>query len=247
MSSATILVDVVNDATPELDETFAVRLTSVELLGEAEEMADLPTLGRNTEVQMTIQASDDPFGIISISQSMYDVAEGDAVTISLVRVGGTLGVSAVTYATRDGSAISPADYTRTTGTAVFPQGETVIGIPVPTADDSLPEFTESFIFSLLQVSGGSLGNITAATVLIDASDSPFGVVGFNPDQVSLGVSIPNPTQSPAMVRLVVTRMGGTVGSSDITWNVTGPGNEIPSSDISPSSVRGTLILTNGQR
>lgn len=87
-----------------------------------------------------------------------------------------------------------------------------------------------------------------ATVFIAASDSPFGVVGFNMDVVNGGVTIPNPTQTPAIVILLVTRMGGTLGSTDISWNVTGPGsNGVPSSDIAASTIRGTLTLTDGQR
>ena len=154
----------------------------------------------------------------------------------------------VSYATVNGRAMAPDDYTATSGTVVFAEEQAMAEILVPTIDDEDPEIVEDFGFSLLSTSGGSTGNITRATVFIAASDSPFGVVGFNFDLANRGVTISNPTQFPATVTLSVTRMGGTVGSTDIGWNVTGPGSSgVPSSAITASSIRGTLTLTDGQR
>ena len=246
-SSGQIRVGIVDDSVPELAEVFAIRLTSVEL-ADGEETTIPPSLGTATQVDITIPASDDPFGSISISQETYTVSEGDTAIISLVRVGGSLGVTTVNYASVGRRATAPSDYTETTGTAVFPPGQIRVNVLIPTVDDAIPELVEHFVFSLLGVSGGSLGNITTATVFIDASDSPFGVVGFEAGLVSAGTSIPNPIQSPAMVSLTVTRAGGTTGSTDITWNVVGPGdNGIPSSDIAASSISGVLSLVDGQR
>lgn len=248
MSDAFIMVAITEDAIPELDESFTVSLTSVELLESVEDTSTFPTLGSATAVEITIQASDDPFGSITISQSTYSVIEGSTLNISLVRMGGSLGVITVNYATVNGRAVSPDDYSSASGSLVFTQGQTAAEIFVPTVDDDEPEIVEDFGFGLLGVSGGSLGNITRATIFIAASDSPFGVVGFSLAVVSSGVSIANPTQSPRPVTLRVERMGGTVGSTDITWSITGPGlTGIPSSDIATNSLGGTLTLTGGQR
>ena len=247
-TTAMITVNVVDDNIPELNEMFSIRLTSVELVDGSEDVTVLPTLGTSTEVTITIESSDDPFGSISLTQETYNVIEGNAVTLSLVRSRGSLGVTTITYATVNGRATSPEDFVETSGTLVFIQGQTSGEILVPTNNDSIPEVFEDFGFALLGVSQGSLGNITRATIIIAASDSPFGVVGFRSEDVSAGVSIANPTTSPAMVRLIVSRMGGTLGNTDITWNVTGPGsNGVPTSDISSSSIRGILTLGDGQR
>ena len=248
MSTATLTIDIVDDTIPELDEIFSILLTSVELTDSVEDTTVPPTLGANTMVQITILASDNPFGSISLAQERYSVAEGNTIAISLVRVGGTLGVSTVTYATVNGRAQSPQDYTDSSGTVVFAQGQVIADVHVSTIDDVEPEVVEDFGFVLLEVNVGSLGNITMATILIEASDSPFGAVGFSLTDVNSGVSIANPTQSPASVSLLITRVGGTIGSTDITWNVTGPGSSgLPSADISPSSIRGVLTMTDGQR
>lgn len=248
MSSGMIMVNITDDTLPELAESFAIRLTSVELLDTTADMTIPPSLGGTTEVDITIQASDDPYGSISISQAMFTIEEGDTVRLSLVRVGGMLGVVSVSYATVSGRATSPEDYSDTAGTVVFVQGQTTAEILVPTVDDVQSELVEDFSFELQSVSDGSLGNITRATVLIAASDSPFGVVGFESAVVGAGVSITNPTIFPAQLAFTVIRTGGAIGSTDISWTVTGPGDQgIPTADIAGDSIRGTLTLANGQR
>ena len=246
MSSALVMVDIIDDDIPELAETFFISLTSVEVLGDADNTTLPPTLGTNTRVEITIPASDDPFGSISISEDSFTINEGDTLRVPLVRVGGMLGVVTVSYATAGGRAVAPDDYTETAGNIVFASQQARAEIFVPIVDDQLPEIVENFVFSLLSVTGGSLGNITRATILIAASDSPFGVVGFASEMVSAGVRIPNPITSPVSVALTVSRMGGTMGSSDIRWAVVGPGDSgTPSADIATSS--GVLSLTDGQR
>lgn len=243
MSTALFMVDIIDDTLPELAEAFSISLTSVELLDSDEDITLPPTLGTNTRIDVIIPASDDPFGSVSISQDTFTVSEGDILTIPLVRVGGVLGVVTVNYATVGGRGVAPDDYREPPGTAVFAQGQTRVDVLVPIVDDDLPEIVEDFTFSLLGITGSALGNITRAVVLIAASDSPFGVVGF----ASAGVIIANPIQSPTIVPLTVSRMAGTRGSTDITWDVVGPGDSgVPSSDIAPSSISGNLSLTDGQ-
>ena len=246
MSTGLIEVDIIEDTVPELDETFTLRLTSIDLLDSTEEVTILPTLGTNTEVSITILASDDPFGSVSISQDSFNLIEGETLTIPLIRVGGTVGVVTVSYATLSGRAVSPDDYAATTGNIVFASGETTAQVLVTSVDDDLPEIVENFEFILFGVTGGSLGNITRALVLIGASDSPFGVVGFNSSVVGSGISIANPIQSPALLSVTVTRMGGTTGNTDITWSVESQADgQVTSSDIALTS--GTLSLVDGQR
>ncbi len=248
MSTATIEVEIVDDFIPELDETFSLELTSVELLNVTRDVTEFPSLGSPTVVVISIAASDSPFGSISLTQALYNAVEGSTVTVTLERTGGALGVSTVSYATVNGAAVSGQDYSASAGTMVFLQGQTVVQVPVSITDDDTPEVVEDFRFVLLDVSPGAIGNITMTTILIEASDSPFGIIGFQSDRVMSGVSIANPTVSPEVVSLTVVRMGGLLGSTDISWNVTGPGgSELPSSDISPSTLAGVLTLSNGQR
>jgi hypothetical protein len=247
MASAMIMVDIIDDDIPELAESFRLDLVSVEVVGVSEDTTLPPSLGTNTQIDITISASDDPFGFVSISQDSFTVSEGDTLVIPLVREGGMLGVVTVSYATISGRAVGTDDYADVSGNIVFAPQQSTVEILVPIVDDSLPEIVEDFEFSLIGVTGGRLGNITRATILIAASDSPFGVVGFAAGMVNAGVRIANPIQAPSSVILTVSRMGGTRGSTDIRWNVAGPGdNGVPSSDIAQSSISGVLSLADGQ-
>ena len=246
-TGAQITVAIVDDTIPELAETLRIVLTSVELLDSSDDATSPPSLGTNTGMDIFIPASDDPFGMVSISQETYTVAEGDPATISLLRMGGNLAIVTVNYATREGRARAPDDFVEMTGSVVFAAEQTRIDISIPTVDDAIPEVVEDFQFNLLGVTGGVLGNITSATVLIGASDSPFGVIGFQASVVSAGVSIPNPIAIPATVALTVERMGGRRASTDIRWSLVGPGDsEVPFSDFAANSISGVLSMADGQ-
>lgn len=143
-------VGIVDDTLPELDEVFLVRLASVELLGMPEPGSVAPTLGTNREVQITILASDGPFGTFSLVQGQYSVSEGVTLAIPIVREGGRLGDITVMYAFTAGRA-SPADYTEQGTTAVFVEGQATAEVIVSIVQDSQPETVEDFTFSLLGV------------------------------------------------------------------------------------------------
>ena len=98
----------------------------------------------------------------------------------------------------------------------------------------------------------ALGSITSATIFIDANDSPFGTVGFDPAAIS-GVSVPNPTvqTGPASVFLNVLRTPGANLQSvqtDIHWSVSRSlaGGLPVTDDIAVGTVSGVLTLVNGQ-
>ena len=256
--SATITVDIVDDFIPEVQEDFSIQLDTVELLDvgfdfpfdrDPSLIDQPPRLGTNTLATITIMPSDDPFGAITLVQSRYDIVEGQSIEISLVRTGGTFGTATIGYATADGQAISPGDYTSAVGTAIFLPGQTSFNITVNTIDDNVPEIEENFVFSIFGSSVAVIGPVNSAQIFIDASDSPFGTVGFDSSIVSSGIRLANPTLAvgPRTLTLIVRRDQGTIGITDISWQVTGPQGQVPSSDIATASLQGTLTLSGGQR
>ena len=71
------------------------------------------------------------------------------------------------------TATVPSDYTSTSGTLTFNDGETSKQITIPIVDDSTPEGTENFKISLTNPSGGAvLGSFASATLSIQDNELP---------------------------------------------------------------------------
>ena len=93
--------------------------------------------------------------------------------ISVTRTGGSTGNVTVDYATADGTATAPQDYTSMSGTLVFNDGETSKLISIPIIDDNIPEGSQFLTISLSNPTGGAvLGNIKKAQLSIQDNDYP---------------------------------------------------------------------------
>lgn len=97
-----------------------------------------------------------------------DVNEGDGTGtfMVLLQPAATTEVT-VDYATVDGSALQPNDYTATSGTLTFLAGETMKSIDVSVQDDMDTESLETFSVQLSNVSGADIGDNTGLATLFD--------------------------------------------------------------------------------
>jgi hypothetical protein len=94
-------------------------------------------------------------------------------TINVTRTNGSTGTITVHYATADLTATSPSDYTATSGTLTFNDGETSKTITIPIIDNTTPEGSEAFTISISNPTGGAiLGGITSATLHIQDNELP---------------------------------------------------------------------------
>lgn len=101
------------------------------------------------------------------------IENSGSFTINVTRTNGSTGTVTVQYGTADGAATSPSDYTSTSGSLTFNDGETSKPITVPIVDDSTPEGFENFKVSITNPSGGAiLGSIASATLGIQDNDLP---------------------------------------------------------------------------
>jgi hypothetical protein len=155
-SSRTLVVPIVNDTVNEVPETFTVTLSD-------------PTGGGailGTPAVATVTITDnDPAGLVQFSQIGYAVVEGGTAVITLTRSGGTAGPVTVDFATSDGSATEPSDYTATTGTVTFQAGETTATFTIDTASDGTGEGAESVTLTLTDPTGGlTIGAVSTATL-----------------------------------------------------------------------------------
>ncbi|WP_157572069.1 beta strand repeat-containing protein [Hydrogenophaga taeniospiralis] len=173
-STYTFTVLINGDTLNEPSETFFVNVTNV----VNAVVADAQGLG-------TI-VNDDPLPSLSIND--VTVVEGNSGTTNAVF---TVTLSAasgqtvsVNYATADGTATQPADYTSASGTLTFTPGQTTQTITVQVAGETVPEANETFFVNLSGATNATIadnqgvGTITNDDVPVSVSPStlPNGAV-----------------------------------------------------------------------
>lgn len=108
----------------------------------------------------------DETGTLQFSSANYTVTEGNDLnaTITVTRINGSSGAVSANYATADGTATQPGDYTQTSGTLNWADGDSANKtFNIAITDDSVVELTKAFTVSL---TGSSLGTPSTATITI---------------------------------------------------------------------------------
>lgn len=118
----------------------------------------------NNEVHLTVVPEPQT---VQFSSATATVAESAGNVDLTVTRNATTGTETVGYATANGTATQPADYTSTSGTLTFLPGEASKTISVPVVSDAVSEGNETFTVTLSGPSAGmTLGTNTTATVTI---------------------------------------------------------------------------------
>jgi hypothetical protein len=105
------------------------------------------------------------------SSSVTVDANADSVTLTVMRLGGTLGTASVDYTTSDGTALAGTDYIATTGTLHWADGDnTNQSITVSLLSGSSGS-DKTFSVLLSNPTGASLGDYTNAVVTIKSAES----------------------------------------------------------------------------
>lgn len=157
-----ITVPILNDAVPEPTENFTLSLSN----------ATGATLGANTVATISITDTDVPPGSVGLAATtaMVDEAAGTLV-LQVNRTGGNGGAAAVSFSTSPGTALAGSDYTTTTGTLNWVDGDgTPKSITIPILDNALPEPSETFTVNLSNATGATLGANVSSTVTITDTD-----------------------------------------------------------------------------
>jgi uncharacterized protein YhjY with autotransporter beta-barrel domain len=144
--------------------------------------------------------NDDPVPSLSIND--VTVVEGNAGTVNAVftvTLNAASGQTvAVNFATADGTATQPADYTSTAGTLTFTSGQTTRTITVPVIGETVPEANETFFV-----------NISGATNATLSDNQGLGTVTNDDVPVTMGpATLPNGAVATAYSQ-TVSAAGGT--------------------------------------
>ena len=159
-TNQTFTIPIFDDGILDGDKSFSLNLSGISLAG---------ALG--TPATATVNILE--IGGLSFGAANYNVNEGDGtVTVTLQRLFDSSGAVSVHYSTADGTATSPDDYTATSGTFNWTDGDSADkSFTVPIIDDSLSEGNEKFSLILSAASGNAeLGPQVTATVTIAKSD-----------------------------------------------------------------------------
>ena len=164
-----------NDASLNVGNTFDDSAGGIEITVDS-------AGGSGAEEYLDVTIVFDPR--IQITSPTLDVDEQIGVAnLTLSRTGSGSGGVTVNWSTTDGTATSPADFTNSSGSVSWANGDIADKfISVPLVTDSIVEGSENFTINLTGISGGVLVGETTATVNIvepGASDSNFSHLWFN--------------------------------------------------------------------
>lgn len=243
-NSRTLAIRIKNDTQAELEETVKLFLTNPTGF-PTNVPPNLRLDPARSAATLTIIDEDSLSGRLSFDQTTYSVAENaGAVTVTVLRRGGTAGELFVNYATADGAGAGGAkagiDYQPTSGVLHWVDGESTPKIfTVGIIDNNVVDPDRSFNVVISNPSlPDTLGARPTAEVRI-LNDDAFG--GFVFSQ-----SLYNVDENGAYADVTVLRLNGGAGSVDVNFaatNLTAIGTNLLVASA-PSGIP-DFVLTNG--
>ncbi|XP_073933195.1 adhesion G-protein coupled receptor V1 isoform X3 [Castor canadensis] len=222
-TEAAITISVLDDDDPERSESVFIELLNSTLIEKVQNrpIPNSPRLGPKIETiaHLIIIANDDAFGILQLSASLVRVAENHVgPIINVTRTGGAFADVSVKFKAVPITAIAGEDYSIASSDVVLLEGETSKAVPIYIINDIYPELEESFLVQLLNetTGGAKLGALTEALIIIEASDDPYGLFGF---QITKLI-VEEPEFNSVKVNLPIIRNSGTLCNVTVQWVAT---------------------------
>ncbi|MDH5517697.1 MAG: S8 family serine peptidase [Gammaproteobacteria bacterium] len=222
----TFTVAITNDTNYEPDETIVIALSNVA-------SAALGT----SAATLTITDNDAVPGTLALSNSTYSVAEDvGTATITVSRTGGSDGAVSIDFASANGTATAPGDYTATSGTLNWANGDaTDKTFTVAIDNDTAYELDETIALTLSNATGGAALGTSSATLTITANDAAPGDLAFTASTYSVN-------ENGSSVTITVSRTSGSDGAVSVNYT-TANGSATAGGDYTANS--GTLNWANG--
>jgi choice-of-anchor B domain-containing protein len=168
-------------------------------------------------------------GTVSFSKSQFTTQPDEVVTIEVSRTNGNKDAVTVGWEVLQGSASSTSDYTDTSGTISWADGESdtkLLNITIADNTD-INEIKEQFFVRLFNpTNGATLSSPHYTTVNIDGKENP-GTVGFEHQTLNIN-------ETGGTVLLNVFRNGGSDGNVSVNYALTG-NSAVVGEDVQSSS------------
>ncbi|NEP58091.1 MAG: DUF4347 domain-containing protein, partial [Symploca sp. SIO2G7] len=158
-TSGTITVDIADDALDEVDEDFTVDLTNATnaTIAQAQGIGTITDNDLAPNVSISDVTVDEAAGVATFTISL-DAASGQDVTVD--------------FATAAGTAITPDDFTDTTGTVTITAGQTSAIVSVPIISDTLNEADETFSVNLTNATNATITDAQGIGTITDDDPLP---------------------------------------------------------------------------
>ena len=194
-------------------------------------------------------------GLVDFDSPTYAVNEQAAYrTVNVRRTGGSAGTISVNYATADGTASAATDYSATSGTLVFADGETEKVISVQISNEVTPvvETAETFSLTLTGAQVGTnattvftindspvIGTIAAQTTPIGTATAAIPFTVADPETAAADLTVEAFSTNPVLLPASGIVVGGSDGSRTITLT--------PAAGLSGSAPVTVLVTDAGVR
>jgi hypothetical protein len=195
-------------------------------------LSDLRGIGSTV---VTTTAAAPTSGIFQFDQATVTMdTTSPSVSITVDRVDGSSGAATIDYATSDGTALFGTDYTNTSGTLSFADGQSTATFNVPLLDNAIGASSSSFGLILSNPTGGALlGGVASSNVTIANN---LSVVGFAAPQYAVA-------ENQGSVTITVTRTGNLSATGSVGYS-TSDGTAVDGTNYAGSS--GVLVFSSGQ-
>ena len=228
-ATKTFTIDIVNDTSPEPDETVNLALS-------------IPvgaSLGPQFTATLTI-ADNEP--VVQFSAATYTVGEaGPKATITLKRTGSVVGTAVVNVAVTGGSAMSGLDYLPPAGSITFTSGLAAKTFTIDIVNDHDGEPNETVALGITGATGAFVG-AQAAAVLTITDNEPT----IQWSAATYAATEPaNTSAAPVPLTITVKRSGLLSFPSTVDYAIT-DGTATADSDYQVAPMTGTLSFAAGQ-
>jgi hypothetical protein len=197
------------------------------------------TIGSPGSAAVTISGATCAAGeSLQLADTAYTVAQSaGSLTVSVNRAGGSSGAISVAYVTANGTAVAGRDYTASSGTLQWADGDASSKTFSVAISNATPfSISKTFAVELSNASGTNLGSPSSANVTISGDASaPVGSLRLAGSSYAVA-------QSAGSLSVTVNRTGGSSGAISVAYD-TANGTAAAGTDYTASS--GTLHWAGG--